>query len=213
MLPLGTKAPEFRLPDPAGKLVSSHDFDKAPALLVAFICNHCPYVKHIRDRLPISPSAIRSAACRGGHQFQRRRSAIPTTARRRWPKRSSWRATHFRTSTTRRRQWRKAYQAACTPDFFLFDSDQRLAYRGQFDDSRPKNDRPVTGADLRAALDAVLAGQPGARRSKAQHRLQHQVESGTRRKLDPPSVAGSPEQEKSHVKHATVEVRPANSAI
>ncbi len=160
MLQLGTKAPHFRLPDPSGKWVSSDDFKGAPALVVAFICNHCPYVKHIRSRF----AAIAS-------EYQARGVAvvaINSNDVQNYPEDSPEKmAEEIRTVGYRfpylydeSQDVASAYQAACTPDFYLFDGERRLVYRGQFDGSRPKNGIPVTGVDLRAALDAVLAGKP-----------------------------------------------------
>lgn len=166
MLRLGTVAPAFRLHDPHGKLVSSDDFQGAPALLVAFICNHCPYVKHIR-----------SAFASLGSEYQGRGVAIVAIN-------SNDAETYVEDSPLKMAEEielagytfpylydetqdvARAYHAVCTPDFFLFDKNHRLVYRGQFDDSRPKNDRPVTGAAMRAALDAVLGGKPIAEEQK-----------------------------------------------
>jgi len=160
MLPLGTTAPDFNLPDPDGKIVSLADFKDKSALLVLFICNHCPYVKHIRtglaqlarDYLPKqvaiiginsndaanypedSPAKMKAEVKSAGYTFPYLYDESQAVA--------------------------KAYRAACTPDLYLFDQNHRLVYRGQFDDSRPGNGIPVTGRDLRAALDAVLAGKP-----------------------------------------------------
>jgi len=160
MLPLGTSAPDFRLPDTTGRMVSLADFTNAPGLLVMFICNHCPFVKHIRGGLALfardyqprglaivainsndvanypadSPAKMAEEVKAAGYVFPYLYDETQTVA--------------------------KAYRAACTPDFFLFDRIRTLVYRGQFDDSRPGNRRPVTGADLRAAVDAVLAGAP-----------------------------------------------------
>ena len=159
MLPLGTAAPDFELPDTGGKMVSLADFKGQPALLVAFICNHCPYVIHLRaglaqlarDYLPRnvgmagissndaanypadSPDKMKEEAKKAGYLFPYLYDETQMVA--------------------------KSYHAACTPDIFLFDKNQRLVYRGQFDASRPNNGIPVTGNDLRAALDAVLAGK------------------------------------------------------
>ena len=159
MLPLGTTAPDFKLPDPDGKIVSRADFKDRSALLVLFICNHCPYVKHIRtglaqlarDYLPKqvaiiginsndvanypedSPAKMKAEVKSAGYTFPYLYDESQAVA--------------------------KAYRAACTPDLYLFDQNHRLVYRGQFDDSRPGNGIPVTGTDLRAALDAVLAGK------------------------------------------------------
>ena len=160
MLPLGTTAPDFNLPDPDGKIVSLADFKDKSALLVLFICNHCPYVKHIRtglaqlarDYLPKqvaiiginsndvanypedSPAKMKAEVKSAGYTFPYLYDESQAVA--------------------------KAYRAACTPDLYLFDQNHRLVYRGQFDNSRPGNGIPVTGRDLRAALDAVLAGKP-----------------------------------------------------
>jgi peroxiredoxin len=159
MLALGTPAPDFQLPDTSGKFVTLSSLKDKPALLVMFICNHCPYVKHIRaglaqlakDYLPRgaalvaissndavnypedSPAKMAEEAKAAGYTFPYLHDATQSVA--------------------------KAYRAACTPDFFLFDRGRRLVYRGQLDASRPGNGIPVTGKDLRAALDAVLAGK------------------------------------------------------
>ena len=159
-LPLGTEAPTFRLPDPAGKWVSSDDLKSAPALLVVFMCNHCPYVKHIRSQFA---EFAKEYQARGAAVV-----AINSNDAESYPddgpvqmaeeiKRAGYTFPYLYDQT---QDVAKAYRAACTPDFFLFDRDRRLVYRGQFDDSRPNNGRPVTGTDLRAALDAVLAGRP-----------------------------------------------------
>ena len=162
MLALGTAAPGFRLPDFDGRMHSLEDFAPQPALLVAFICSHCPFVRHLRREFAAfareyasrglavvainandvvaypqdGPDAMRAEAAELGYVFPYLLDESQAVAR--------------------------AYEAACTPDFFLFDAARRLVYRGQFDDSRPGTERPVTGADLRAAADAVLAGHPPA---------------------------------------------------
>jgi peroxiredoxin len=166
MLPLGTVAPAFRLHDPHGKPVSLDDFRGAPALLVAFICNHCPYVVHIR-----------SAFASLGSEYQARGVAViainsndyeayPDDSPAKMAEEIEIAGYTFPYVVDESQNVAKAYRAACTPDFFLFDKNRKLVYRGQFDDSRPKNDRPVTGADLRGALDAVLAGKPVAESQK-----------------------------------------------
>lgn len=160
MLPLGTEAPTFRLPNIDGTIVSLEDFADAPALLVMFICNHCPFVKHIRDEL-----------ARLGRDYQQRGVAIvainsndvanyPDDSPERMRDEAGQAGYTFPYLFDETQEVAKAYNAACTPDFFLFDRARKLVYRGQLDDSRPGNDVPVTGRDLRAALDAVLDGRP-----------------------------------------------------
>ena len=160
MLPLGTAAPDFKLPDTSGKIVSLADFQGQAALLVIFMCNHCPYVVHLRAGLAQlardykaknvgivginsndaenypsdSPAMMKNEVKAIGYTFPYLYDESQAVA--------------------------KSYRAACTPDFFLFDRGRRLVYRGQFDASRPGNGIPVTGKDLRAALEATLAGQP-----------------------------------------------------
>ncbi|MBD3672707.1 MAG: thioredoxin family protein [Planctomycetaceae bacterium] len=160
MLELGTSAPDFSLPNVDGSTVSLSDFADSKALLVAFVCNHCPFVVHIRDEFvkfakeyqekgmavvaissndvenypQDSPEKMKEEAEQHGYTFPYLYDADQSVA--------------------------QAYKAACTPDLFLFDGDQKLVYRGQFDSSRPGNGVPVTGEDLRAACDAVLAGEP-----------------------------------------------------
>ncbi len=160
MLELGTPAPSFRLPDFDGRLHALEDFAASPALLVVFMCEHCPFVRHVRGGIAAlareyaprglavvainandleaypedGPDAMRRESADVGYVFPYLLDATQAVA--------------------------QAYRAACTPDFFLFDRQRRLVYRGQFDDSRPGNGVPVTGADLRAALDALLAGEP-----------------------------------------------------
>jgi peroxiredoxin len=160
MLALGTEAPDFSLLDTvSGKTVSLGDFADSPALLVMFICNHCPYVKHVRSELARfgrdyedsglaivainsndpdshpedSPEAMKAEAETQGYAFPYLFDEQQTAA--------------------------AAFTAMCTPDFFLFDRDRRLVYRGQFDSARPANEIPVTGGDLRAAAQAVLSGE------------------------------------------------------
>jgi peroxiredoxin len=160
MVSLGTAAPAFRLPDPSGKMVSSDDFKNAPALLVAFICNHCPYVKHIRAKFA---EFAREAQARGVAVVAINSNDVATN-----PEDSPAKMAEeiraagyaFPYLYDESQGVAKAYEAACTPDFFLFDRGRKLVYRGQFDDSRPGNGRPVTGKHLSAAIDAVLAGKP-----------------------------------------------------
>ncbi|HKZ53688.1 MAG TPA: thioredoxin family protein [Candidatus Acidoferrales bacterium] len=158
MAPLGMKAPPFRLPDLAGKLASLDDFQQAPALLVAFICNHCPYVKHIRSHFA---QLVRDYQARGvavvGISSNDIRS-YPDDAPEKMAEEAKTFGYTFPYLYDESQEVAKAYRAACTPDFYLFDRERRLVYRGQYDASRPGNNKPVTGADLRAALDAVLGG-------------------------------------------------------
>jgi peroxiredoxin len=160
MVPLGTEAPEFRLPDPAGREWSQDDFAGAPALLVMFICNHCPYVKHIRRELAlVTQNFVGRGVGVVGIQSNDAAS-YPDDAPERMAEEARTVGYTFPYLVDDSQEVAHAYHAACTPDFFLFDADRRLAYRGQFDDSRPGNGKPVTGADLRAAVDAVLEGKP-----------------------------------------------------
>lgn len=160
MIPLGTPCPDFRLLDVvSGRPVARDDMSTSPALLVMFICNHCPFVRHVRSELAAigrdfaprglsvvgicsndttthpadGPGPMRSEAIDAGYTFSYLHDEDQSVAR--------------------------AFGAACTPDFFLYDRSRRLVYRGQLDDSRPNNGKAVTGADLRAAIDAVLAGR------------------------------------------------------
>ena len=159
MLPLGTSVPAFRLPDLDGRERTAEEFSTAPGLLVAFICPHCPFVRHIRSafgRLAAElqgrglavvainsnddvafpddgPDGMRREVAEAGYTFPYLRDASQETA--------------------------KAFRAACTPDLFLFDAEHRLVYRGQFDASRPRTGTPVTGDDLRVAAESVLSGQ------------------------------------------------------
>ncbi len=159
MLDLGTTAPEFELPDVvSGESVSLGSFEGKKALLVMFICRHCPYVIHVQDEL-----------ARIGRDYGDRDAgivAISSNDADNYPDDSPDQLCSmaqdlgfsFPFCYDESQQTAKAYTAACTPDFFLFDAQQRLVYRGQLDDGRPGNDSPVDGKDLRAALDQVLAG-------------------------------------------------------
>jgi peroxiredoxin len=160
MLPLGTPAPAFRLPDTDGKLVSLDDFRDAPALLVGFICNHCPYVKHIRHELAklareYQQKGVAVVGINSNDAVNYPDDRPEMMAREKAEVGYTFPYLYDETQAVAR-----AYRAACTPDFYVFDKDRKLVYRGQFDGSRPGNQTPVTGKDLRAALDAVLAGRP-----------------------------------------------------
>jgi peroxiredoxin len=160
MLATGTAAPDFSLPDTDGNLVARDDFSSAPALLVAFICNHCPYVKHVRSKFAEVARDYQSrnvaVVAINSNDAETYRDDSPE-AMAEEVKLAGYTFPYLYDET---QEVARAYQAACTPDFFLFDRDRRLVYRGQFDDSRPGNGKPVTGRDLTAAMDAVLAGKP-----------------------------------------------------
>ena len=166
MLALGTSAPQFSLPDPDGKIVSLSDFEGAPALVVIFMCNHCPFVKHV------APGLANLA-----REYQDKGVAVvginpndvanyPDDSPQKMAEASKEYGYTFPYLLDESQAVAKAYRAACTPDFFVFDADRRLVYRGQMDDSRPSLDLPVTGADLRAALNAVLNGRSVAAEQK-----------------------------------------------
>jgi peroxiredoxin len=161
MLPLGTTAPSFILPDvTTGKMYSLDAFHGKDALLVMFICRHCPYVKHVEQEI-----------AKIGKDYQDKKLGIiavssndpatyPDDAPDQLTEMAKRLGFRFPFCFDEQQEIAKAYKAACTPDFYLFDAQRRLVYRGQLDDSRPGNNKPVTGRDLRAAMDAVLAGKP-----------------------------------------------------
>ena len=161
MLALGTEAPDFALADViSGRTVTLRDFDDRPALLVMFICRHCPYVRHVRPGL----AALGREHASSDLAIVAISSNDPETHPEDAPASLAEEAVEtgyvFPYLFDETQEVAKAYTAACTPDFFLFDRERRLAYRGQFDASRPSNGLPVTGEDLRAAIDAVLGGRP-----------------------------------------------------
>ncbi|GMV97584.1 MAG: thioredoxin family protein [Phycisphaerae bacterium] len=159
MLPLGTAAPRFELPDTNGRIVSPEQFAGSP-LLVVFMCNHCPYVKHIRGELArlAAEYQAKGVGVVGINSNDVERYPDDSPQRMREEVREAGYTFPYLFDETQ--AVAKAYRAACTPDFFLFDRRHQLVYRGQLDDSRPGNAKPVTGSDLRAALEAVLAGRP-----------------------------------------------------
>jgi len=167
MLPLGTQAPDFSLPDAEGKTVSLGDFADAPALLVVFMCNHCPYVKHVADGLAelAREYQARGVAVVGINSNDA--ATYPDDAPEKMAEEVKRRGYTFPYLYDATQEVAKAYRAACTPDFFVFDAERRLVYRGQMDESRPESGIAVTGKDLRAALDAVLAGRPVPEDQKA----------------------------------------------
>jgi peroxiredoxin len=159
MLPLGTAAPPFALHDTvSGRTVSLENFASSPALLVAFVCNHCPFVKHILDGFvafarEFHDRGVAVVAISSNDVVNYPQDSPTEMARIAALKRFT-----FPYLYDESQEVAKAYQAVCTPEFFLFDRARRLAYRGQFDASRPGNQLPVTGADLRSACEALLSG-------------------------------------------------------
>ncbi len=162
MLPLGTEAPDFELMNVDGRLVKRDDLRGAQALLVMFICNHCPYVKHIAPQLSLLANdyMARGVAVVGINSNDA--TKYPDDSPEQMVHEAENREYAFPYLYDETQEVAHDYHAACTPDLFLFDKDMKLVYRGQLDSSRPGNGIPVTGEDLRRALDAVLAGQPVA---------------------------------------------------
>ena len=156
---LGTPAPGFALPDTNGRIVTRDDFTTSPALLVAFWCNHCPYVRHIRDGFATfvreyQPKGLGVVAINANNA-----STHPDDSPECMKIEADRYGFTFAYLYDESQQIAISYEAACTPDFFLYDTARKLVYRGQFDDARPGNNVPVTGRDLRRAVDAILAGQ------------------------------------------------------
>ncbi len=162
MLPLGTRAPDFALPNVDGRTVTLADSAGPKGTLVMFICNHCPFVKHVADQLAALgrdclPRGIGVVAISSNDV-----SSHPADSPEQMVHEAEERGYVFPYLYDETQDVAHAYHAACTPDFFLFDGDCKLAYRGQLDASRPGSEIPVTGADLRAAIDALVAGRPVA---------------------------------------------------
>jgi peroxiredoxin len=162
MLPLGTQAPPFSLPDTDSNTVQLSDFSGSKALLVIFMCNHCPYVKHVAEQLKSLTDDYMTRGLVVAAISSNDADKYPDDSLEAMATEKADRGYQFTYLYDESQQVAQAYAAACTPDFYLFDSDQRLVYRGQLDSSRPKSDTPVTGEDLRAAIDAVLEGQSPA---------------------------------------------------
>ena len=166
MLPLGTSAPDFSLPDTVGNMVSLARFEQSPALVVIFMCNHCPFVKHIMGDLV---ELVRGYQAKGVAVVGINSNDVAN-----YPDDSPMMMADLARESgftfpylyDETQGVAKAFSAACTPDFFLFDGERALVYRGQLDDSRPGNAIPVTGADLTEAIDAVLEGKPVATEQK-----------------------------------------------
>lgn len=159
MLPLGTTAPDFTLPEVTGGQVALADLD-GDAVLVMFICRHCPYVKHVEEGLAALGRDYADAQLDLVAISANDAQAYPDDAPDSLAEQKQQAGFNFPYCHDESQEVARAYGAACTPDFFLFDDDRALVYRGQMDASRPGSGDPVTGADLRAAIDAVLAGEP-----------------------------------------------------
>ena len=160
MLPLGTAAPDFSLPNLDGRLMSLGDVAGENGTVVMFICNHCPFVKHVADQLAVLgrdylPRGIGVVAISSNDV-----STHPADSPEQMVHEAEERGYLFPYLYDETQEVAQAYHAACTPDFYLFDAGRALVYRGQLDPSRPGSDVPVTGSDLRAAIEALLAGQP-----------------------------------------------------
>ncbi len=161
MLELGTQAPDFQLPDTvSGQTISLDRFAGQTALLVIFMCAHCPFVKHVQDEIAridrdYSDKGLGIVAISANSV-----ETHPDDAPDKLKAMAQEMGFSFPFCYDETQETAKAYTAACTPDFFLFDRDRKLVYRGQLDDSRPGNDKPVNGKDLRSAIDAVLDGRP-----------------------------------------------------
>jgi peroxiredoxin len=163
MLPIGTPAPRFALPDTiTGRTVALEDFSASPALLVAFICNHCPFVKHILDGFVAFARDLGARGLAVVAISSNDAAAYPEDAPAEMARIAKLKGFSFPYLYDESQEVAKSYQAICTPDFFLFDRERRLAYRGQFDGSRPGSTVAVTGSDLRAACEALLRGKPPA---------------------------------------------------
>lgn len=160
ILPLGTQAPDFQLPDVrSGKMIHLEEIKSEQATVIMFICNHCPYVKHVKNELvrlaqDYQPKGVSFAAISANDVTQ-----YPEDSPERMKKIANEWGFTFPYLYDETQETARAYDAACTPDFYIFDKKLQLVYHGQLDDSRPKNNKPVTGRDIRRALDAVLSGK------------------------------------------------------
>ena len=159
MLPLGTAAPAFSLPNVDGQTVSLADFASGKGLLVMFMCNHCPFVKHLSTALAAFGRECQARGVAVVGISSNDVAAHPDDAPAKMVEEHRSAGYSFPYLYDATQEVAQAYKAACTPDFYLFDADLTLVYRGQFDSSRPGNGQPVTGADLRSAVDALLSGK------------------------------------------------------
>jgi peroxiredoxin len=161
MLPLGTSAPPFELPDVvSGRNVTLDDFAGSKAILIMFICRHCPYVKHVQNELAklgldYARESVGIVAISSNDA-----TSYPEDAPESLREMAGLLHFNFPFCYDETQEVARAYGAVCTPDFFLFDKNEQLAYRGRLDDSRPRSAEPVTGNELRAAIDALLHGKP-----------------------------------------------------
>jgi len=160
MLPLGTQAPDFELPNVDGRMVGLAEAAGPRGTVVMFICNHCPFVKHVADHLAMVARDYASRGIGFVAISSNDVAAHPADSPEQMVREAEDRGYLFPYLYDETQEVAKAYHAACTPDFYLFDAESKLAYRGQLDSSRPGNDLPVTGSDLRGAIDALLAGRP-----------------------------------------------------
>ena len=160
MLDLGTTLPAFRLRDINGKAVTSNDFGASRGLLVAFVCPHCPFVRHVRSEFARLARDVQQRGISVIAINSNDATAFPDDSPEGMRQEASEVGYTFPYLVDDTQEVAKSFRAACTPDFFLFDNQRRLVYRGQFDDSRPRTQVPVTGKDLMAAIDALLAGKP-----------------------------------------------------
>lgn len=162
MLELGTPAPDFQLPNVDGKVVSLSDFAESKALLIAFICNHCPFVKNVQEGFASLAKEYQAKGAAVVAISSNDISTHPDDSPEHMAKEAKNAGYTFPYLYDESQEVAKKYKAACTPDFYVFDKNRRLVYRGQMDASRPGNGQPVTGDDLRSALDSALEGKPVA---------------------------------------------------
>ena len=160
MLPLGTQAPDFELPNVDGRMVGLAEAAGPRGTVVMFICNHCPFVKHVADQLAMLARDYASHGISFVAISSNDVAAHPADSPEQMVRESEERGYLFPYLYDETQDVAKAYHAACTPDFYLFDAQRKLSYRGQLDSSRPGNGIPVTGSDLRGAIDALISGRP-----------------------------------------------------
>ena len=166
MLEIGTKAPDFKLPNTEGSMVSLNDMKFENGLLVMFICNHCPFVKHLNEALVEFANEYKEKGIECVAISSNDVENYPQDSPELMKKLSDQHQFPYPYLYDESQEVAKAYKAACTPDFFLFDADSKLFYRGQFDDSRPGNGKPITGKDMREATNALIAGESSVEQQK-----------------------------------------------